>query len=106
MRGSSENRGVDKNVILSLLKNRGNGTFDDVTLKSGLGVPIATQAAGWADFDNDGLIDVYVAGEFVSENPDVRNRGRLYRNQGDGTFVDIAAFSLCDNPAIKQNPGY
>src|SRR5205823_6243550 len=41
----------------SLLRNRGDGTFEDVTLAAGLGIPISSQAAGWADFDNDGNVD-------------------------------------------------
>jgi hypothetical protein len=76
---------------MSLLRNRGDGTFEDVTLSAGLGAPIATQAAGWADYDNDGFVDLYVAGEFDVKYPDARNRGRLYRNRGDGTFEDVAA---------------
>ncbi len=75
---------------MTLLRNRG-GTFDDVTLSAGLGEPIATQAAGWADYDNDGRVDLYVAGEFDAQHPDRRNRGRLYHNRGDGTFEDVAA---------------
>jgi hypothetical protein len=74
---------------LSLLRNRG-GVFDDVTLSAGLGEPIATQAAGWADYDNDGHVDLYVAGEFDPNRPDPRNRGRLYHNRGDGTFENVA----------------
>ena len=74
---------------MSLLRNRG-GRFDDVTLSAGLGEPIATQAAGWADYDNDGHVDLYVAGEFDPQRPDRRNRGRLYHNRGDGTFEDVA----------------
>ncbi len=74
---------------MTLLRNRG-GRFDDVTLAAGLGEPIASQAAGWADYDNDGHIDVYVAGELDPQRPDRRNRGRLYHNRGDGTFVDVA----------------
>ena len=61
-----------------------------MTLAAGLGEPIASQAAGWADYDNDGHVDLYVAGEFRPEEPDPRNRGRLYRNNGDGTFTDVA----------------
>ncbi len=74
---------------MSLLRNRG-GAFEDVTLSAGLGEPIATQAAGWADYDNDGLVDLYVAGEFDPRRPDVRNRGRLYHNRGKGTFENVA----------------
>ena len=48
---------------MSLLRNRG-GVFEDVTMAAGLGEPIATQAAGWADYDNDGRVNLYVAGEF------------------------------------------
>ncbi len=74
---------------MSLLRNRG-GVFEDVTLAAGLGEPIATQAAGWADYDNDGHVDLYVAGEFDVAHPDSRNRGRLYHNRGDGTFEDVS----------------
>lgn len=76
---------------MSLLHNRGDGTFEDVTLSAGLGEPIATQAAGWADYDNDGLVDLYVAGELVAHRHDLRNRGRLYHNRGGGTFEDVTA---------------
>jgi hypothetical protein len=75
---------------MSLLHNRGDGTFEDVTLAAGLGVPIASQAAAWADFDNDGLVDLYVAGEYNATRHDPRNRARLYRNRGGGHFEDIA----------------
>ncbi len=74
---------------MSLLRNLG-GRFEDVTLAAGLGMPISTQAAGWADFDNDGLVDLYVAGELDAKRPDARNRGRLYRNLGEGKFQDVA----------------
>ena len=72
------------------MRNRG-GVFEDVTLAAGLGEPIASQAAGWADYDNDGHVDLYVAGEFDVQHPEHRNRGRLYHNRGDGTFEDVAA---------------
>ncbi len=83
---------------LSLLRNRGNGTFDDVTKKSGLGQPITTESAAWGDYDNDGLLDVFVCGEYLppggrpSADPgDPTNRCRLYHNQGNGKFLDVAA---------------
>ncbi len=43
---------------LSLLRNQGNGVFDDVTVAAGLGEPIATQSAAWGDYDNDGFLDL------------------------------------------------
>lgn len=75
---------------MSLLRGRGDGTFEDATIRAGLDLPIASQAAAWGDYDNDGYVDVYVAGEFVSKKPDRRNRGRLYHNNRDGTFTDVA----------------
>ena len=67
-----------------LLRNEGNGRFTDVTASSGLqgsGYSIGVAAA---DFDNDGNIDLFVAG--VNEN-------HLYRNLGDGKFSDVTAES-------------
>jgi hypothetical protein len=73
---------------MSLLRNDGEGSFRDVTVFAGLADPIATQAAGWADYDLDGDLDLYVASE--SGGPDVAFRARLYQNRGDGTFADVA----------------
>ncbi len=61
------------------------------TTAAGLGEPIASQAAAWADYDNDGRLDLYVAGELDLTRPDARNRGRLYHNRGNGTFEEVAA---------------
>ncbi|MBI1322422.1 hypothetical protein GC170_04450 [bacterium] len=75
---------------LSLLRNRDDGTFEDVTGIAGLGEPIATQSAGWADYDLDGDLDLYVAGEYHDRNATPLNHNRLYRNEGDGTFRNVA----------------
>ena len=90
--------GWEAPMPLSLLRNRGDGTFEDVTKAAGLGQPITTESAAWGDYDNDGLVDLFVCGEFVrpGEDPktakgDPQNHCRLYRNQGDGTFRDVAA---------------
>jgi FG-GAP-like repeat/ASPIC and UnbV len=74
----------------SLLRNEGDGRFTDVTVAAGLCDPIASQAAAWADFDCDGHVDLYIGGEDKPKQPDPHNRGRLYRNRGDGTFTDVA----------------
>ena len=44
----------------SLLRNRGDGTFEDVTEKAGLLFFAPTQCGAWGDFDNDGLLDLFV----------------------------------------------
>jgi hypothetical protein len=89
---------------LTLLHNEGGGRFRDVTAESGLAVPIASKSAAWGDYDNDGHVDLYVAGEYYpvtqpraseadppTRAADPRNRSRLYHNNGDGTFTDVAA---------------
>ena len=49
---------------LSLLRNKGDGVFEDVTVAAGLGEPIATESAAWGDYDNDGWLDLFVCGEY------------------------------------------
>ena len=79
----------------SLLKNNGDGTFTDVTEQAGLLSFHPTQAAVFADFDNDGWLDLYIGNETGDDRghvkPEHRNHpAELYRNNGDGTFTDIA----------------
>jgi FG-GAP-like repeat/ASPIC and UnbV len=88
--------GWEKPLRMSLLRNDG-GRFADVTALSGLSEPIASESAAWGDYDNDGFADVFVCGEYLPpggvSSPgqgDPRNRSRLYRNQGDGTFKNVA----------------
>ena len=71
----------------SLLRNNGDGTFDDVTEAAGLFGAFPTQAAVWADFDNDGWLDVFIGNE-TTEGP--QNPSQLFINNGDGTFTDMA----------------
>jgi hypothetical protein len=66
----------------SLLRNNGDGTFTDVTEKAKLLVPMNTICAQWADFDNDGFLDLFVCCE--------TGPNKLFRNKGDGTFEEIA----------------
>ena len=74
----------------SLLRNEGGGTFRDVTRAAGLAAPAhPTQAAAWGDFDNDGDLDLYIANESPQEDRR-RHPSQLFRNNGDGTFTDVA----------------
>lgn len=67
----------------SLMRNNGNGTFTDVTEKAGLSEALNSDTAQWADFDNDGFLDLLIACE--------QQPIRLYRNNRNGTFTDVAA---------------
>jgi Flp pilus assembly protein TadD/peroxiredoxin len=92
-------------------RNKGNGTFAAVSHQAGVDDPGAGMSVGWADIDNDGREDVYVAnmwsaaGQRVSAQSifhrnatdDVRRfyRGHaqgnwLYRDQGDGKFANVS----------------
>ncbi|MSU34731.1 MAG: VCBS repeat-containing protein [Pedosphaera sp.] len=72
----------------SLLRNNGNGTFDDVTEEAGMLRFHPTQTAVWFDYNLDGWIDLFVGNEtaFGEVAP-----CELYRNNRDGTFTECAA---------------
>jgi len=94
--------GWENPARLTLLRNKGDGVFADVTLAAGLGEPIASHSAVWGDFDNDGYLDLFVCGEYAASAGDAiftdnsvvagdkRNRCRLYHNRRDGTFANVA----------------
>jgi hypothetical protein len=73
---------------LSLLANNGRGVFEDVTEQAGLLRFHPTQAVAWADFDGDGWLDLFVGNESKADDP---HPCELFRNQGGGTFVEVAA---------------
>jgi hypothetical protein len=103
--------GVTKN---HLFHNNGDGTFTDVTDKAGVGGAIYdgkkmwSVAAAWVDYNNDGLLDLFVSNYVkweVNKDPEcliagIRNYcspvlyerlpNTLYRNNGDGTFTDVS----------------
>jgi hypothetical protein len=72
-----------------LLRNKGDGTFEDVTAKAGL----AGASVGFcfgvaiADYDNDGFDDIFICNAGTNT---------LYHNNGDGTFSDVTAGSGLD----------
>ena len=73
---------------MSLLRNNGNGTFDDVTEEAGLMSIHPTQTAAWADYDNDGWLDLFVGHESTTSDP---HPSQLFHNNHDGTFTEVGA---------------
>jgi hypothetical protein len=93
-----------------LLRNRGDGTFEDVTARAGLAGSDWASSAAFLDFDADGHLDLFIA-NYLHWSPateiECYSRGgvpdycsplsyrapamdRLYRNRGDGTFEDVS----------------
>lgn len=79
------NQGAHPN---SLMRNNGDGTFTDVTLDVGMTRHYPTQTAAWADYDNDGDLDLFIGNE---SDPSFDAPCQLYRNDSDGRFRDVAA---------------
>jgi hypothetical protein len=70
----------------TLFHNKGNGTFENVTKSAGLYDP-TSKSLGIAllDYDNDGWLDLFVAND--------TEPNKLYRNNHDGTFTDVAVLA-------------
>ena len=86
----------------SLYHNNGDGTFTDVTKKAGVTDPNGYYGMGviCSDFDEDGLIDIFVAND---STPNF-----FYKNNGDGTFKEIGFLSgtaLSENGAAQGSMG-
>jgi hypothetical protein len=100
-----------------LYRNAGGGRFEDVTAKAGLTSNLWSTSAAFADLDGDGDLDLYVATyldydptlapfcaapdgkrDFCGPEGFAAQPDRLYRNNGDGTFTDVAKQAGIDRP--------
>jgi hypothetical protein len=96
-----------------MFRNNGNGTFTDLSARSGTNQEGFSVSAAFVDYDRDGWLDLYV-GNYVVYSIEKDQRcsnlagvrtycppqvypaqpDRLYRNRGDGTFTDVTANAL------------
>lgn len=96
LRGAWLTRGFG-NQPSSLLRNNGDGTFTDVTIPSGLLFFHPTQTATWADFNNDGWLDVFVGTETSTQVLDANSSPcALYINNHNGTFTNVTETAHCN----------
>ena len=72
----------------SLFRNNGDGTFTDVTVTAGVGGTLSSMTAAWADYNNDGWMDLYVP-HWGLERPVAIAGFQLYQNNHDGTFTEL-----------------
>jgi hypothetical protein len=71
---------------VTLFRNRGDGTFQDVTGSSGITDMPISYGATFADYDKDGDLDLWINHWLFTTN-----QGYLWQNNGDGTFRDVSA---------------
>jgi hypothetical protein len=76
-----------------LFRNRGDGTFEDVSEEAGVGRTAFTKAVAWGDYDNDGWPDLYVS--------NLAGPNFLYHNQRNGLFREVAKEMGVDGPMMS-----
>jgi hypothetical protein len=82
----------------ALYHNNQNGTFTDATGAAGLAVEMYGLGAAVADYDNDGLVDIYVT---TAVGPN-----RLFRNLGGGKFADVSAKAGVNDPGFSTSAAW
>jgi len=81
----------------ALYRNRGDGTFEDVTAKAGVALgDRVSVGATFADYDNDGYPDLFVTS--------TRGGNVLFHNRGNGTFEDVTAKAGVTHVGHSQTP--
>jgi hypothetical protein len=90
--------GVDQLYI-----NNGDGTFAERAARWGVDAPgMLHTGVSVGDYDADGWLDLYVTAVIVQSTTDTA-RNRLYRNNADGTFTDVAEAAGVQTPAPLLN---
>jgi enediyne biosynthesis protein E4 len=83
-------------IPLSLFRNRGDGTFEDVSARSGIAAHKGRgMGVAFADYDRDGFLDFYVTNDKLPSF--------LFRNRGDGTFEETALLAGASLPEHGQD---
>ncbi len=73
-----------------LWRNNGDGTFTNVTKEAGVGCWGPSFSCSWVDYDCDGRLDIFVCTN-LGGLFDRKTQNRLFHNNGDGTFTEVAA---------------
>jgi hypothetical protein len=104
-----------KGELNKLFQNEGGGRFTDVTAKAGVGEPVHSFPTWWFDYDNDGWLDLLVAGYYTETIADIpafhlglpnkAETPRLYRNNRDGTFRDVTKAMGLDRVILTMGCG-
>jgi hypothetical protein len=81
-----------------LYRNEGNGSFSVITNTSITSSTLAGGAGVWGDYDNDGFLDLFVAG-YTSGN-------KLFRNNGDGSFTRVTTGSIANDRPLAGAGSY
>jgi tetratricopeptide (TPR) repeat protein len=99
--------GDDGQLRNSLVRNRGEALFEDVTHQVGLAQPaMPTQTGAFGDFDGDGWVDLYVGNESrIEREPTGDYPGQLFQNHGGTTFEDVARANRVENNRFCKGVG-
>ena len=89
-----------------LYKNKGNGTFTDVTISMGFELLNAAYSCGWADIDNDGDLDLYVARGQNNEDKMYRNDGTIFTDISSASGMGDMLHSSCVSWGDYNNDGF
>jgi hypothetical protein len=99
IRGEDWNDGDPIYFPNSFWRNEGDGTFTNVTVSAGVdesASPKYSRGVAWADYNDDGLLDIYISNYRQLVN-------YLYENNGDGTFTDVAPQKgVADGPPLGE----